>query len=197
MKRLFIIIALVTVSNTALAKTNFSIFSNVDVYLTNGTVVNGGVEYPIDIYQESVTVQLGKHSKKNYSKDEITKLVFKIAGSELVMVKLKHNHTPIYEKNDDEIFVQEFAKGKVTVYQGYNTGYKIKKRKSTLVNDTNLWFCKKDEEQTLQLLYAETNNTATVDLFKQNAQKYFNSTEIINYISESNFSKLIQYVKSF
>lgn len=194
MKKIITILTLVALHNIALAGPGF--YSNVDVYLTNGTIVNGGVDFPIDIYQESIIVHLSKHSKKTYKKDEITKLVYKLAGTEMVVDKLKHSHAPIYEKRDDEIFVQEFVKGKVTVYHGFNTGYKIKKRKSTLVNDTNLWFCKNESEKTLSLLYAETNSASTIELFNNNAQKYFNSKEIIDYLSQSNFTKLVQYLKS-
>ncbi len=176
---------------------NGQLYSDVDVYLTNGTMVNGAVVQPIGIYDKSIMVKVGNKRKTNFDKNEISKLVFKVAGYELVFIKLKHNHAALYEKKDDEIFVQEFIKGKISIYHGYNIGYEIKRGKSTLVNDTNLWFCKKEDETVLSLIYADTNEDATEREYEANAMTYFKTHEIIGYIAKSNFEKLNEYMKQF
>ena len=187
------------VSSKSLASENLggTLYSNVDVYLADGTVVNGGVEFPIKIYLEKIVVYHGKKKKYKFDKNEVVKLVFKVAGEQMVFVKLKHNFAPIFEGKDDEIFVHEMIKGNKCIYHGYNIGYDTKRGKSKLVNDTNLWFCKDEKEQIISLLYAETKDDATELLYGQNAEKYFNTKEIIGYIANSKFEKLFEYMKQF
>lgn len=176
---------------------NGTLYSNVDVYLVDGSIVNGGVEYPIYIYQEKIEVFHGKRKKFKFNKNEVVKLVFKVAKREMVFVKLKHNFKKIFEGKDDEIFVHEMFIGNKCIYNGYNTGYNTKRGKSKLVNDTNLWFCKDAEEQTICLLYADTKDDETEFIYGQNAEKYFTTKEIIGYIADSEYEKLIEYIKKF
>jgi hypothetical protein len=174
-----------------------TLYSNVDVYLADGTIVNGGVEYPIYIYQEKIVVFHGKRKKFKFDKNEVVKLVFKVAKREMVFVKLKHNFKKLFEGKDDEIFVHEMFIGNKCIYNGYNIGYETKRGKSVLVNDTNLWFCKDAEEQIISLLYADTNDDDTEFMYGQNAEKYFKTKEIIGYIADSKYEKLIEYIKIF
>ncbi|WP_284652796.1 hypothetical protein [Flavobacterium terrisoli] len=201
MKYLITLLLVVIVNHglTAQVKRNHGgrLFSDVDVYLTDGTMVNGAVAQPIEIYAETISVKINNKKNKTYDKAEVSKLVFKVAGSEMVYVKLKHDHAAMYEKKDDEIFVREFIKGKESLYYGTNSGYEIKKRKSTLVNDTNLWFCKSENEAILNLLYADTTSDETTALYEQNAKKHFNSQEIVGYIAKANYEALTEYLKQF
>ncbi len=201
MKHLTILLLVVFLSHglTAQVKRNHGgmLYSDVDVYLADGTMVNGAVAQPIEIYAETISVKINNKKNKTYDKKEVTKLVFKVAGTEMVYLKLKHDHSAMYEKEDDEIFVREFIKGKESLYYGTNSGYEIKKRKSTLVNDTNLWFCKSEAGTMLNLLYADTDSDVTTALYEQNAKKHFNSQEIIGYIAKSNYEALSEYLKQF
>ncbi|MES2545814.1 MAG: hypothetical protein V4548_13090 [Bacteroidota bacterium] len=182
-------------------KTSITQFSNVDINLNDGKVINGKLDFPILIDQKEIYIKLKKNKTKKIQLADVSKINYYLINDTLRFEKTFIAGDIISEKTKNLQLLQLLSKGKVNLYLGHNIGFVYTQRKKErFIQKTNLLFCKKKNETVTTLLYYQTQNQdekvlkkIALDFFSddESAQEKIIKTKLYN----SDF--LIKFIKTY
>ena len=177
-------------------KHSTSQYSNVVIELKDGTKMQGKLNYPI-YFNEKKLYLSGKQNKK-IAATNVNKVVYNTPTCELVFENHSINSTEISNKTNNFQLLQLISKGKINLYQGYNSGFVYTGKKSRFYNKTFLIYAKRENEVNPTLIYYDDNQTTKQELFSK-AEKYLDSQRFIlsGYEKTYNHEILIKFINNY
>ena len=181
-------------------KNSISEISNVEIKYENGKLINGKLNFPIYLNQYFLYFKSAESGKMKIKADEIAEITYKIPNENVVFSKMSIIGKQISTEVRDSQFLQLISKGKINLYKGYNYGFLYKKKKTKkFLQKTDLYYCKRENEKNLTLIYY-VDNENNDELIKIKAQEYFsNYPEFRETIENKNFNPefLIQFINKY
>ncbi len=182
-------------------KNSISEISNVEIKYENGKLINGKLNFPIYLNQYFLYFKSAENGKIKIKTDEITEITYKTPNENVVFSKMSITGKQISTEIRDIQFLQLISKGKINLYKGYNYGFLYKKKKTKkFLQKTDLYYCKRENEQNLYLIYYVDNENNNDELLKIKAQEYFsNYPEFRETMVNKNFNTefLIQFINKY
>ena len=171
-------------------------YSNVEIQLKDGTKMKGKLNFPI-YFNEKKLYLSGKQNKK-IAATNVNKVVYNTPTCELVFENHSINSTEISNKTNNFQLLQLISKGKINLYQGYNSGFVYTGKKSRFYNKTFLIYAKRENEVNPTLIYYDDNQTTKQELFSK-AEKYLDSQRFIlsGYEKTYNHEILIKFINNY
>ena len=171
-------------------------YSNVEIQLKDGTKMQGKLNFPI-YFDEKKLYLSGKQNKK-IATTTVNKVVYNTPACEVVFENHAINNVEISNKTNNFQLLQLISKGKINLYQGYNSGFVYSGKKSKFYNKTFLIYAKRGNEVNPTLIYYDDNQITKQELFSK-AEKYLDSQRFIlsGYEKTYNHEILIKSINNY
>lgn len=159
--------------------------SDVDIKFENGEIMNGKLEFPIYFNQKYLYFKSVNNGNIKLNCSDISEITYKLPNEKIVFIKNEINGTEISSNTNNKQFLQQVSKGKVNLYLGYNQELILKKKKAEkFPQRTELYYCKRENEQNLNLIYYKENGK----IITKAKEYFFNSEEFRNEIENQDIN---------
>jgi hypothetical protein len=177
-------------------------FSSVTVFYKNGDSLNGRANYPIHFNETEIYLKPRNKGYKKIKATEIEKVVYDMPDKQqAVFNKFFIADETISKTKNKFQFLELISKGNVNLYYGHNAGFLyVEGKKKKFLQKTRLFYCKRNNESDLTLIYATTDQENSDQKYAAIAKKYFgNEPEIANKINQEvyNPEKLIELIQEY
>jgi hypothetical protein len=181
--------------------TNFNV-QDCAVTLTNGTQINGKVDFPLNSGEKKLTIDKN-NIKEKIDKAEISKVTFKTSSGEINYEKISvFNQTGRKILKEKKLLALSI-KGKVSLCYSQGSGYE---NRGTGQNPYRVpvffteYYCIRENEKAATLIHADMNVVNKNSLFRYAGKKYFaDDSEIAKKIDDKvyTYSNLIEVINKY
>lgn len=179
-------------------KNSISEISNVEIKYEDGKIISGKLNFPIYLNQKYLYLKSFHKGKIKINSDDIAEITYKLPNDNIRFTKSNINGKEISTEINDEQILQLVSTGKINLYKGYNYGFLYENKNKKFLLKTDLYYCKRENEQNLTLIYYVDDGNA--ELLKTKAIEYFsNSEEFRNSLENKNFNSelLINFINKY
>ena len=174
--------------------------SNVEIKYNNGQIINGKLGFPIFLNQDYLYFKSFENGKIKINIDEVREITYRLPQNNIVFSKMIIIGKEISTKTINSQFLQVVSKGKINLYHAYNLGFLYEKSNKKFLQKTDLYFCRKENEENLALIYYVDNSSNNEKSIKKNALEFFSSIpEFEKSLNDTNFNPefLIKFVNKY
>lgn len=186
--------------NSNIYKYSVSEITSVSVKFENGNTIQGKVNFPIHFNEDYLFINAVSKGKIKIKTSEINEVTYNFPKINITFIKSTIDGSEISMKTKNEQFLQLISKGKINLYKGYNYGFVYTNRKKDkYIEKTDLYFCKRENEKNVTLVYY-ADNQANENILKEKALNYFLSNESFkNELNTQTYNSefLINYVTKY
>jgi hypothetical protein len=203
MNKLYYILLLILFlsCNSNIYKNSINEFSDVNIKYKDGEIKNGKLSFPIFFNQDLLYLKSVKNKKSKIKTEAINEITYKSLNENIIFSKMNINGEEISPETKNSQFLQIISNGKLSLYKGYNYGFLHKKGKhEKFLEKTDLYYCKRENEQNLTLIYYVDNINNNDVLLKKKAEEYFsNYPEFRKSLMKKNYNPefLITFINKY